>query len=80
MFKDNLLHILTNYVLQVIGWRDPARKVIFFATDAVFHVAGDGKLAGIVEPNEGVCGMSNNKYTRSLNQVEQRKFSFTYTE
>ncbi|XP_063692682.1 integrin beta pat-3-like isoform X2 [Bolinopsis microptera] len=51
-----------------IGWRDPARKVIFFATDAVFHVAGDGKLAGIVEPNEGTCGMSNNKYTRSLNQ------------
>ena len=54
---------------QDIGWRNPSRRVIFYASDAVFHVAGDGKLAGIIQPNLGTCGMSNNKYTRSLNEV-----------
>ena len=37
-------------------------------------MAGDGELAGIVEPNEGVCGMSDSRYTRSLNQVSTTLF------
>lgn len=49
-----------------IGWRDQARHLIVFSTDADFHIAGDAKLAGIVEPNDAQCHMENNKYTHDL--------------
>lgn len=29
-----------------IGWRDYTRRVVLVATDAVFHVAGDGVSIG----------------------------------
>ena len=48
-----------------IGWRDKARKLLVFSTDAGFHYAGDGKLGGIVTPNDGKCHMENNMYTHS---------------
>jgi len=38
-----------------IGWRDSARHLIIYTTDAPFHYAGDGKLGGIVKPNDGNC-------------------------
>lgn len=31
---------------EEIGWRQKARHLIVFSTDAVFHVAGDGKVRG----------------------------------
>ncbi|XP_020286322.1 integrin beta-PS-like [Pseudomyrmex gracilis] len=52
-----------------IGWRQKARHLIVFSTDAVFHVAGDGKLAGIIEPNDCKCHLDNEGfYTHSLLQ------------
>lgn len=36
-----------------------------FSTDAGFHFAGDGKLGGIVLPNDGKCHLENNVYTMS---------------
>lgn len=27
-----------------IGWRQKARHLIVFSTDAIFHIAGDGKV------------------------------------
>jgi len=48
-----------------IGWRDKARRLLIFSTDAGFHYAGDGKLGGIVEPHDGLCHMSDNVYTHS---------------
>ena len=50
---------------QEIGWRDKARKLLVLSTDAGFHYAGDGKLGGIVTPNDGKCHMENNLYTHS---------------
>lgn len=52
-------------------------------TDAGFHMAGDGKLAGILEPNDEHCHMDNNLYTKSTemvcsksqNRKNQRTFS-----
>lgn len=38
-----------------IGWREKARRLLVFSTDAGFHYAGDGKLGGIVKPNDGLC-------------------------
>ncbi|CAM4588842.1 unnamed protein product [Leuciscus chuanchicus] len=45
-----------------IGWRNVTRLLVF-STDAGFHFAGDGKLGGIVRPNDGKCHLSNNMYT-----------------
>ncbi|XP_063821699.1 integrin beta-PS [Ostrinia nubilalis] len=53
---------------QQIGWRDQARRLLVFSTDAGFHYAGDGKLGGIVQPNDGECHMENNTYTHSTIQ------------
>merc|ERR1711936_1429559 len=54
-----------------IGWRDKARRLLVFSTDAGFHYAGDGKLGGIVKPNDGLCHLDNNSpatYTHSTEQ------------
>ncbi|CAF4773203.1 unnamed protein product [Pieris macdunnoughi] len=53
---------------QEIGWREHARKLLVFSTDAGFHYAGDGKLGGIVQPNDGECHMEDNSYTHSTVQ------------
>lgn len=49
-----------------IGWREKARKLLVFSTDASFHYAGDGKLGGIIKPNDGVCHLdTSGLYTHS---------------
>lgn len=40
-------------------------RLLVFSTDAGFHFAGDGKLGGIVLPNDGKCHLENNIYTMS---------------
>ena len=52
-----------------IGWREKARKLLVFSTDAGFHYAGDGKLGGIVKPNDGKCHLDyKGTYTQSTEQ------------
>lgn len=48
-----------------IGWREQARRLLVFSTDAGFHYAGDGKLGGVITPNDGMCHMQNGRYTHS---------------
>ncbi|XP_034550283.1 integrin beta-2 [Notolabrus celidotus] len=48
-----------------IGWRDSSTRLIVLTTDAGFHMAGDGKLAGILEPNDEKCHLVNNIYSQS---------------
>ncbi|XP_008295050.1 integrin beta-2 isoform X1 [Stegastes partitus] len=48
-----------------IGWRNSSTRLIVLTTDAGFHMAGDGKMAGILEPNDEQCHMDNNLYTKS---------------
>lgn len=38
-----------------IGWSAKSRKIVVFATDSKMHLAGEGKLAGIVAKNDGLC-------------------------
>lgn len=47
-----------------IGWRNSTRLLVL-ATDAGFHMAGDGKLGGILEPNDELCHMQDNIYATS---------------
>ncbi|XP_072028362.1 integrin beta-1-A-like [Amphiura filiformis] len=49
---------------EKIGWRDHARHLLLYSTDAPFHIAGDGLLGGIVARNDGQCHVDNtNTYT-----------------
>ncbi|OCT95911.1 integrin beta-7 [Xenopus laevis] len=50
---------------DLIGWRNVTRLLVF-ASDDVFHTAGDGKLAGIYLPADGHCHLnSNSEYYQS---------------
>lgn len=51
-----------------IGWREKSRKMLVFSSDSGFHYAGDGKLGGIVKPNDGDCHLKDGDYTESINQ------------
>lgn len=52
-----------------IGWREKARRLLVFSTDAGFHYAGDGKLGGVITPNDGECHLApNGTYTHSTIQ------------
>ncbi|XP_063743515.1 integrin beta-2 isoform X2 [Eleginops maclovinus] len=48
-----------------IGWSNSSTRLIVLTTDAGFHMAGDGKLAGILEPNDEQCHIENSLYTNS---------------
>lgn len=48
---DAIMQVIT--CKDIINWNDLSRKIILFATDSIFHYAGDGKLGGIVKPNDG---------------------------
>lgn len=50
-----------------IGWGDQNRKIVLFATDSKMHFAGEGKLAGISQRNDGVCHLNEvGEYSKSL--------------
>jgi protocadherin alpha len=38
-------------------------QLLVFSTDSGFHFAGDGKLRGIVLPNDEQCHLEHNVYT-----------------
>ncbi|CAL8267474.1 unnamed protein product [Lota lota] len=48
-----------------IGWRNSSTRLIVLTTDAGFHMAGDGKLAGILQPNDEQCHIENNINARN---------------
>ncbi|XP_036408895.1 integrin beta-3-like [Megalops cyprinoides] len=51
---------------EKIGWRQDASHLLVFTTDAKTHIALDGRLAGLVQPNDGECHLdSNNNYDKS---------------
>ncbi|XP_062141727.1 integrin beta-PS isoform X2 [Drosophila sulfurigaster albostrigata] len=54
---------------QQVGWREQARRLLVFSTDAGFHYAGDGKLGGVITPNDGECHLNaEGMYTHSIIQ------------
>jgi len=51
---------------DLIGWRPSARRVIVFTTDQKPHIAADGRLGGLVTPNDGLCHLNaSGFYTHS---------------
>ncbi|CAL8370452.1 unnamed protein product [Arctogadus glacialis] len=51
-----------------IGWRNSSTRLIVLTTDAGFHMAGDGKLAGILQPNDELCHLESNVNARNNEQ------------
>ncbi|XP_044249425.2 integrin beta-nu [Drosophila takahashii] len=50
-----------------IGWKQQARKVVILVTDGFMHLAGEGLLAGITQPNDKQCHLNaDGEYTASL--------------
>lgn len=57
-------------IQEQIGWRPDASHLLIFTSDAKTHVALDGRLAGIVHPNDGQCHLnSENMYSMSTTMV-----------
>ncbi|XP_029912834.1 integrin beta-3a [Myripristis murdjan] len=51
---------------EKIGWRQDASHLLVFTTDAKTHIALDGRIAGIVQPNDGLCHLDGeNNYDKS---------------
>ncbi|XP_063759885.1 integrin beta-3a isoform X2 [Eleginops maclovinus] len=51
---------------EKIGWRPDASHLLVFTTDAITHIALDGRIAGIVQPNDGLCHLDvDNVYNKS---------------
>ncbi|KAG0714156.1 Integrin beta-1-B [Chionoecetes opilio] len=49
-----------------VNWRSKGLRVVVVFTDAGFHVAGDGRLAGITTPNDKQCHLdAEGEYTHS---------------
>ena len=46
------------------GFRKKSRKIVVYVSDAGIHIAGDGKLAGLVNPNDGECALDRDGYYR----------------
>jgi protocadherin alpha len=70
-FPEDLFGALMQAVVcrEAINWTENAWHLIVVATDATFHSAGDGKLAGIYTPNDGLCHLdSNGRYNLSTEQ------------
>lgn len=47
--------MLNAAVCPSTGWRTGSRKMMLISTDADLHVAGDGKVLGILEPRQYEC-------------------------
>ncbi|OXB60807.1 hypothetical protein ASZ78_005245 [Callipepla squamata] len=64
LYQDRASHTTRNYLwLQdKIGWRNDASHLLVFTTDAKTHIALDGRLAGIVQPNDAQCHIDEDNY------------------
>ncbi|XP_066912333.1 integrin beta-1-like [Clytia hemisphaerica] len=63
---DGLMQVAT--CEKILQWpeKDRARRLVVFVTDALPHISGDGKLGGIVIPNDGECHLdAQGRYTES---------------
>ncbi|XP_030623550.1 integrin beta-7-like [Chanos chanos] len=46
---------------HAIGWNDVTRLLVY-TSDGPYHLAGDGKIAGIYLPNDGKCHLSRDGF------------------
>ncbi|CAB4040227.1 integrin beta-2 [Paramuricea clavata] len=57
-----------------LGWNpsNTTRRIVLIATDAPFHIAGEGRFGGIVHPNDAKCHLSERRNgSREYSGLEQ---------
>lgn len=66
--QEGILDALAQVIVckNEIGWRNESRKIIIVLTDQSYHVAGDGKWAGIFQPYDGKCYTVDGVYSKEL--------------
>jgi len=47
--------LIQTAVCNEIGWRENARKMIVYVSDAGFHAQGDGILSGLLNRHDEKC-------------------------
>lgn len=54
-----------------INWRTNARKIVLFASDGGFHLAGDGRIAGLIRPPPTTCQVTDefDRFNSSLKYI-----------
>uniref|UniRef100_UPI00358E9F2A integrin beta-5-like isoform X2 n=1 Tax=Myxine glutinosa TaxID=7769 RepID=UPI00358E9F2A len=60
----------TSVCSERIGWRKEATHLLVFATDAASHLALDGQLAGITQPNDGLCHLDEKGSYTAANTLD----------
>lgn len=50
---DALMQVMT--CIDEIKWRNNSRRIIVYVTDSPYHSVGDGKMIGIIKPNDMQC-------------------------
>lgn len=81
MNQRNYLHLfcLSGARQDKIGWRPDASHLLVFTTDAKTHIALDGRISGIVQPNDGECHLgSDNVYNKSSILVKAKEEANAY--
>jgi hypothetical protein len=66
---DGLVQVLA--CSEQVGWRNQSLRMLLYMSNAGFHLAGDGKVGAILDPNPGECllrtatedGMTFNEYS-----------------
>lgn len=54
---------------DAVGWSQRSRKILLFATDSIFHSAGDGLLGGAIKRNDEQCHLDDDGfYSESTDQ------------
>uniref|UniRef100_T1K854 Integrin beta n=1 Tax=Tetranychus urticae TaxID=32264 RepID=T1K854_TETUR len=53
-----------------IGWRKDARHLLIVTTDADYHYAGDGRLAGLIKPNDEECHLDSQNFYSAGNEQD----------
>jgi integrin beta 1 len=66
--EDGLTAMIQSIQCGEIDWYSTNFKILIFSSDAPVKVAGDGIVAGLIEPNDGQCHMENtgdqSRYTK----------------
>lgn len=62
--KTQLFSLLKNE----IGWRN-VTSILVYTSDDTFHMAGDGRLAGIYSPHDGQCHLDATSAYEGMLQV-----------
>ena len=74
--EDGLTAMVQAIQCGETGWRDSSFKILIFATDAPFKMAGDGLLSGLTKSNDGQCHMEKEKQNEDSIYAQQHEMDY----